>query len=301
MVTKRIRDLPFADGTRDILATAPDFEFLTSGGALDPLRDFDHVLLGSLDIKARSRNFLVFDYGLTRAELQSKIDEAAAARREEVEWTEHGAELRGSPKPSDGRQDRDPRVFVLPDKPVAMYLHPDQLRADPSGPSVSSIDAEFTKLARDFRRNRRAGVKYVVSDAAASLPPLKGVPFTIPAELVVTVEAKSSPKVGVELVFASADEAREFGRWFESEWPAIIERNLSLKIVVEPMLAALTRTRRAERVRFQGRFDEAQIRLLMTILGKTAAKSRAGPEPKPKAAKPGSHITAPPSFGRVGH
>lgn len=236
LVPKKIRRLPFKEKVLDVMAPLPDFEFLVDGGRFDALRDFDHIVIASPEIRDWTQTFLAVDYNISTEEVQRAIERAAATRNEVVEWVSDDGPLRGNPRPADPKKtDPDNRWFVFLEDNVAIYVREEFLPSVLAGPdgrkTSGNYVANLAKLRRFAARQPRAGMQVVFTGLRkrARKNPL---PFQIPDEFEISVSASKRPEILIRGTFADVDQVEAFVKWWEGPFRDAINGDMRTKFTV---------------------------------------------------------------------
>lgn len=277
LVPKRIRKLSFADKALDIMAPLPDFQYLIAGGGFDAMRDFDHLVIASPDIRDWRQTFLAVDYKMSRAEVQRAIERAAAANGESIEWLEENGIIRGNPRPTDTSEpDVDTRWFVLLDDNVALYLReeflPHVLAPDPGQERTSgNFVANLAKLRKFAASQPTAGLQIVFKDLSRALKRAK-VPFQMPDTIELTAEASEDPELFVRFEFATLVDAKAFEKWWKHDLEEIFDSKFELKLFKGSFYEPLELSRNDAEVQLWSRFETKQAALILGMLADNTAR-----------------------------
>lgn len=275
LVPKKIRKLPFAQQVLDIMAPLPDFEMLIDKGRFDALRDFDHIVIASPDIRDWTQTFLAVDYRVSREEVQRAIERAAAADDQVVEWIEEGGVLRGNPRPSDpAKDDADNRWFVFLPGKIAIYVRDEFLPSILAGPAADdrktagNFVANLAKLRRFAERQPDAGMQLVFKGLRRSIkkePKIGGkpLPFKLPDGFELSASATEEPEVVLRFEFESVVEAKAFLRWWDVDLEAIIDDSLALKLQMGWIYELLAPERDGAMVTLRGQMTTDQALTIM--------------------------------------
>lgn len=275
LVPKKIRKLPFSQQVLDIMAPLPDFELLIDKGRFDALRDFDHIVIASPDIRDWTQTFLAVDYRISREEVQRAIERAAAANDEVVEWVDDGGPLRGNPRPRDPeKEDADNRWFVFLEGKVAIYVRDEFLPSILAGPAdddrktAGNFVANLSKLRRFAERQPDAGLQLVIKGIRRSLkkePKIggKALPFKFPDGFELSASASAEPEVVLRVDFADVVEAKAFLKWWKEDLAAIIDDSLALKLQMGWVYDLLQPEREGHQVALRGEMTTDQALKVM--------------------------------------
>ncbi|MCA9687204.1 MAG: hypothetical protein KC457_33905, partial [Myxococcales bacterium] len=216
----------------------PDFELLIDKGRFDALRDFDHIVIASPDIRDWTQTFLAVDYRVSREEVKLAIERAVAANGEVIEWVDDGGFLRGNPRPRDPEQeDADNRWFVFLEGKIAIYVREEFLPSIMAGPAgddrktTGEFVANLAKVRRFAARQPDAGMQLVLKDIRRNLK-RSTLPFKIPDEFEISASAAEDPEVVVRGTFVDVVEAKAFIKWWTEELGKQIAQSFTLKLQV---------------------------------------------------------------------
>ncbi len=279
LIPKRIRKLPFRETVLDVMAPLPDFELLIDRGRFDALRDFDHILIASPDIRDWTQTFVAVDYRVSREEVQRGIERAAASRDEVVEWVDDGGPLRANPRPADPKkEDADERWFVFLEGKVAIYVRPEFLDnilqgpADDDRKTAGNYVANLAKIRRIAARQPKAGLQVVISDLSDKVTK-NPLPFAVPDHIEFSASAAKEPEVALRFEFINVVEAKAFGLWWSGTLPKIIDKIPGGAWVAQPIYDALTLTRDDAKVQIKGQLGEGQAEMLLRMIADSSSKN----------------------------
>lgn len=277
LVPKKIRKLPFSQQVLDIMAPLPDFEMLIDRGRFDALRDFDHIVIASPDIRDWTQTFLAVDYRISREEVQRAIERAAAADDQVVEWIEDGGVLRGNPRPTDpAKEDADNRWFVFLEGKVAIYVREEFLPSilattDDDRKTAGNFVANLSKLRRFAERQPDSGMQLVFKGLRRAFkrdPKINGkpLPFKIPDALEVSASAAEEPEVVLRVELGNAAEAKAFVEWWHGDFNDLIKGNLAIRFAWGWLVDLLSVERDEARVTLRGQLTTDQTLKVMEAL-----------------------------------
>jgi hypothetical protein len=275
LVPKKIRKLSFSEKALDIMAPLPDFAYLIGAGGFDALRDFDHIVIASPDIRDWRQTFLAVDYKIPRAEMQRAIERAAAKNDEDVEWIEERGVVRGNPKPIDENEpDVDTRWFMLLEDGIAVYVRPEfveHVLAAEAGDTKTAGNyvANLTKLRKFAGQVPTAGLQVVLKDLRSAVKKSK-LPFAMPDTIELTAEAAEDPELLVRLEFTDLVDAKAFELWWKNEMRDKIPA--AARMVIGGTLDQLEISREGKEVHLWSRFDSKQATMLLGIIADQNAK-----------------------------
>jgi hypothetical protein len=281
LVPKAIRKLPFADKAVDMLAPWPDFELLVSKGGFDALRDFDHMVIASANIRDWRQTFLAVYYKMSREDLKAGIERAVKNNGETIEWIEDGEVIRGNPKPTaEGEPDVDNRWFVLLPDNLAVYVHDKFLPHVLEGPTgeektAGNFVANLTRMKKYAARQPGSGLQLMATDIQRAFKlrrGIEGLPLDKLDGFEVSVEASTEPEMVIRATFVDVASAKLAETFWKETFKGIIDAKLSLKFVVGPIYDQTTVERDREKLVLRGEFTEEQITQVLDMIAKSSAK-----------------------------
>ncbi len=302
--TRNIRKLDFAEQAMKTIEPLPDFRYLVDKGGFDPLKDFDHVLIASSNLRSVTQTFLAVDHRISTEAVKAKIEDAVEASNETIEWTDHDGILSGNPVPADGSKDTDPRHFVLLKKKVAVLVRPEFLAAvvgDEVGEEKTAANfvSELTKLRRYSRRIPTAGLQFMAHDVLASVKRKSAGGFELPNDVEFTMEAQPDPEFHLRLKFSSIVAAKQFVSWWNVGFRKFIDGNLTAKIMLGSVIGDIEVSRSRAEVRLWGELEKSQIELILTsaasVVEREQARYRKRRKKKKKAQEESGESATPPS------
>jgi len=109
----------------EALVTAmPDYVRIVGMSKMDPIRDFDHLLITSADLRLLSENLLIADTRMDPPALEAYL---AASVDEPLTWAPRSGVRVARPEKIWWAKRGDPRVFALPGKGVVAFAKPELL------------------------------------------------------------------------------------------------------------------------------------------------------------------------------
>ncbi|MEM7155419.1 MAG: hypothetical protein AAF799_21395 [Myxococcota bacterium] len=269
LVPRKLRRHPLRQNVLDIMAPLPDFEYLIDQGRFDALKDFDHIVIASPDIRDWTQTFLAVDYKVSREEAQRGIERAAAVRNEVIEWVDDGGFLRGNPRPADPDAiDPDNRWFVFLEDNIAVYVREEFLPNIIEGPTEDgrktsgNFVANLVNLRRYARRQPKAALQIVIADVRKNVTK-NPLPFEIPDEFEISVSSDLNPQVLIRTKFDTVEDARAFQTWWSKDLRETIGSNLGLIINVKPIYEKLEVEREARSIQIRGELTTGQAEMGM--------------------------------------
>jgi hypothetical protein len=279
LVPKKIRQLSYGDKALAVMAPLPDYQYLIAGGGLDALKDFDHLVIASSDIRDWTQTFLAVDYTMSREKMKAAIERAVANADETIEWTEEKGTLRGNPTPKDGSEDVDPRWFVLIEDKVAVYVReeflPHVLADDDAAaeePTSGSYVANLAKLRKFASRQPTAGMQVVMKDLRAAAKRTKGLPFQLPDRIELSVEATEEPELLVRADWPELVETKAAENWWKNDLPRILDGNLKAKPFKWMVYDVVDARRKQNTLELWARFETDQASMILGIIGDQLSK-----------------------------
>lgn len=278
LVPRKIRRHPLRQNVLDIMAPLPDFEYLIDQGRFDALRDFDHIVIASPDIRDWTQTFLAVDLKVSQEEAQRGVERAAATRNEVVEWVNDGGYLRANPRPADPDAiDPDNRWFVFLEDDLAVYVREEFLPniiegpADDDRKTAGNFVANLTKLRRFARRQPKSALQIVVSDVRKNIRK-NPLPFEIPDEFEISVSSELNPQVLIRTKFDTVEDARLAEKWWAKDLLDKINSNFTLRLQAKPMYVLFELEREGRSVRLSGQLSTDQAKLIMEFAADGARK-----------------------------
>ncbi len=285
LVPKKIRELSYGDKALAVMSPLPDYQYLIAGGGLDALKDFDHLVIASSDIRDWTQTFLAVDYTMSREKMKAAIERAVDNAGETIEWTEEKGILRGNPTPKDGLEDVDPRWFVLMEDKVAVYVREeflphvlgekesDEADAEPTSATTSgSYVANLAKLRRFASRQPTSGMQVVMKDLRAATKRAKGLPFQLPDRIELSVEATEEPELLIRMDWPELVETKVAEGWYKEKLPQILDGNFKLKPIKWMVYDAIEVRRKQNALEFWARFETDRASMLLGMIGDQVSK-----------------------------
>lgn len=277
--TRNIRKLPFGQDAMDMIRPLPDFRYLVDKGGFDPLKDTNHILVASSNLRSVTQTFLAVDHAISTEAMKAKIETAARNSKQTIEWKEHGDAISGNPVPADGSPDNDPRHFVLLKKNIAVLVRPEFLPAvlgEEVGKEKTAANfvGELTKLRRYARRIPTAGVQFVAHDLHAALKKKSAGSFDLPNDIEFTMEARKNPEFHLRLEFIDTAGAKAFLGWWNGKFREFIDGNLTAKIMLGGLIDDIEVEQTRREVTIWGELERSQIELILKTMGSVVEKEQ---------------------------
>lgn len=226
----RLREAPrsqaFMALTDTLLRLLPDRRRLLEGSGLDLFADFDALIVATPNPLDDAVTFLGVRHHLEDGALMQALGRAATGAGRPIEWTE----MRGRPvglRPSNARQTRDDRVFVLPEAGWAViapqaYVSLLLPELSPAGDGKAAEES-FAALAARLRGEENAMppdavLSAAVSDMLSAGPgrqldvPGAG-PLPVPSFIEANVSLSPTVALELRLGFAARDDT---ARWMRA-------------------------------------------------------------------------------------
>ena len=218
--TDRLRKTPYAAQVRRLLQVFYDHKTLLYASGLDPIQDFDALLIATPNPYRLTRTLLAVRHSKPDRIMRRALSRAARYEDKKMFWKRNPKGHRGI-IPSPPRLAHDPRVVIV--RPgLALLMDPALLPAldqEPHRPAPGAPDAgtrpltwaqRLTAMGQKGGGGAKEGPSLLLQGVnlprLIRLPP--GVP--VPLSLQVSVEAlEPAPAEGL-LTFASEDDARKF-------------------------------------------------------------------------------------------
>ena len=272
--TDRLRGTPYEAQVRRLLHVFYDHKTLLYASGLDPILDFDALLIATPNPYRVTRTLLAVRHSLPTRAMRRALSKAARYEDKKMRWKRDSLGHRGV-IPSPPRLAHDPRVVIV--RPgLAMLMDPallPDLDQRPEQPGGSAPDAGARPLSwaeRLAAMGSRGGSKKdgpslllqgVNLPRLIRLPP--GVP--VPLSLRVSLAALEPARPEGLLTFASEDDARRF----MDDLPRHMERarrSILLRLLgVVDLLDAIKLRRDGPRVWANVELSGAQLRQLLGL------------------------------------
>jgi hypothetical protein len=310
MRNDRILGSPYENEVRRLLHVFYDHKTLMWTSDLDPMKDFDALLIATPNPYRVTQTFLAARYKITRAKLKRALERSARFKNKRLRWIRlrgGGTTLRGE-IPSPPKLPHDRRVVLLRDKLVMLTdpKHSQQLSAamtppssrSDAGPPVQSWLDHLGQMGEVGGAAGTGGPGMIL--VAVNLPRLVRLPRDMPTplSLSVTVPATDPTEVKGVMLFSDDKQARRF----LAAVPARIrraKRSLLLRFLgVTDLLEGIRLKREKERVLASTSLDRNQVCSLLELFRGMIPQVRVPgmpprlpPDagvPKPDAGPPGS-------------
>ena len=278
----RIQGSPYEDSVRRLLQVFYDHKTLlwTSSG-LDPVRDFETLLIATPNPYRVTRTFLAVRHRLPRHRIRRALERSVLVGNGRMRWSRLGKLQRGD-IPSPPKLPRDPRVVLLGDGLVMLTdpNHVPLLSTDLSAPaprpgsSGSSPDAGIRTgqgwLESLRRMNRTGGLGKKVPGMqlmAINLQRLVRLPPDIPMphSFRVTIRATAPTTAHGDVLFDSEASARRFVQVIPKRI-AKAKRSLLLRLLgVTDLLDGIRLKRDGQHVAARLKLSAKQVRSLLEL------------------------------------
>ena len=276
----RIRRSPYARSVRRLLEVFYDYKTLLWSRDLDPIRDFDALLIATPNPYRVTRTFLAARHHLSRSRVRRALEQSVALDKKRMRWRWQGRVQRGE-IPSPPRLPQDPRMVLLQDglvmlaDPAHIPLLTTDLGATTPRPGGERSDAG-ARTGRSWLDSLRqmqgvGGADDVKAPGmqllAVNLPRLVRLPPDIPVPLNVDVQvpAEDPTRATGELTFGGEADARRFLQVIPQRI-ARARRSVLLRLLgVTDLLDGIKLRRKAERVEVSLGLNGDQVRSLLEL------------------------------------
>lgn len=319
----RIAGSGYADSVRRLLEVFYDYKTLLWDSGLDPISDFDAMLIATPNPYRVTRTFLAIRHSLPPDRLKQALRRATSVNNTAIQWKREQLGWVGA-IPSPPKLQRDPRVVVLR-AGVALLSEPAQARrflapprpegrkgqsADhgaggPGHPAAGASGDEASSLfdrlqAIDTQGGERRGGPALLLQAV-NLARLIRLPRDLPPplDLRVTIPASDPAHVRGVLLFEDQQTARKFLRAARAR----LERarsSLLLRVMgYAGLLERLKLRRDARRLRASIRLDAKEVRRLLELFRSAIPQVRVpGMPPRRATPRPAKGQPGPSSPGK---
>lgn len=276
----RIRRSPYALSVRRLLEVFYDYKTLLWSRDLDPIEDFDALLIATPNPYRVTRTFLAARHHLSRSRIRRALEQSVALDKKRMRWRWQGRVQRGE-IPSPPRLPQDPRMVLLQDGLVML--------ADPAHIPLLTTDLGATTPRPAGERadaGARTGRSWLDSlgqmqgvggadDAkapgmqllAVNLPRLVRLPPDVPVPLNVDVQvpAEDPTLAAGEVTFGAEADARRFLQVIPQRI-ARARRSMLLRLLgVTDLLDGIKLRRKGERVEVSLKLTGDQVRSLLEL------------------------------------
>jgi hypothetical protein len=152
----RIRGSPYEHSVRRLLEVFYDHKTLLWSSGLDPVRDFEAMLIATPNPYRVTRTFLVARHNLPLRRIRRALNQATRFKNKRMRWRRSGPVLRGE-IPSPPKLPHDPRVVLLRERLVMLtdpqhipLLSTDLLSAAPRPGAGGSADAGAQRTGKGW-------------------------------------------------------------------------------------------------------------------------------------------------------
>ena len=213
----RLRKSPYEREVRQLLQVFYDHKTLLWSSGLDPIQDFEAMLIATPNPYRVTRTFLAVRHNLSSRKIRRSITRAARYKGKRLRWRRHSGSLQGI-IPSPPRHPKDPRVVIL--KPNVVML------TDPSHIPLLSLKSAATSRAPDAGVHATPWIQRLEQMGSAgghgegpgmllqaiNLPRLIRLPpdFKTPLTFRLTIPASEPADLNALLTFASESDAKIF-------------------------------------------------------------------------------------------
>ena len=214
----RLRKSPYEEAVRRLLEVFYDHKTLLWTSGMDPIQDFDAMLIATPNPYRVTRTFLAVHHSLPPRRVRRGLSRAARYQNKRMRWRRHGSVLHGQ-IPSPPRHPRDPRVVVLR-RNVVMLTDPAHipllsLRPESTARRAPDAGVEVPWVQRleqmeGMGGSGKEGPGLLLQ--AINLPRLVRLPpdFTTPQSFKLTIPATDPSDLHALIFFATPADARTF-------------------------------------------------------------------------------------------
>ena len=218
--TDRLRNTPYEAQVRRLLQVFYDHKTLLYASGLDPIRDFDALLIATPNPYRLTRTLLAVRHSLPDRFMREALSRAARYEDQKMRW-KRGKQGHQGVIPSPPRLAHDPRVVIVR-RGLALLMDPALLPALDAKPDKPTPGGPDAGARAQTWSQRLAGMGEQGGGAAKKGPSLllqgnnlprlirlpPGVP--VPVSMRVSVEALEPARPEGLLTFATEDDARKF-------------------------------------------------------------------------------------------
>ena len=214
----RLRKSPYEREVRQLLEVFYDHKTLLWTSGLDPIRDFEAMLIATPNPYRVTRTFLAVRHNLPSRRMRRSLARAARYKRKRMRWRRHSGGLQGT-IPSPPRHPKDPRVVIL--KPnVVMLTDPSHIPLLALKPAAAGRAPDagvhatpwIQRLEQMEGTGGQGGEGPGMLLQAINLPRLIRLPpdFKTPLTFRLTIPASEPADLNALLTFASDSDAKIF-------------------------------------------------------------------------------------------
>lgn len=214
IASDRLRKHELGPAFGRLLTSIPEWKSFFDGTGIDPIRDFDHMLLSGPQFRDTRKVVAVLDYNVPPRKIRDAVDVVVQRSDPKGEW------LKDLPVPAArARADRGDRVFALIDKARLLVVMPAEGKS--LGAEAQRRLAELEKKGR-FNKSSSVGVVlHIVTPRNA----FKGGPIEVPESLRwMRLYVTPLPDGGVDLALEALDATPDLAARHATELSEAIER-----------------------------------------------------------------------------
>jgi hypothetical protein len=247
--TARLRQSPHKEPLAALVRALPDYLRVVGASGLEPIEQYDRLLITSADLSRLNENLLIGLSAATPEALRANLDKVVG---EPLSWGESGGAPMATPKEVWWARKGDDRAFFLPAPGVLAFGQPKY--ADFLVRRAAEAPGEYLPALPDPRQSLPAALVIEVSQVKIGLPgPAAALPSPRAAQLVYYDDAR--PLLWGRLTFASAQEADDF----VARWPQVKEQ--ASKMLLLKVMGYMELVQRVEVRRGEGDAAEIELRL----------------------------------------
>lgn len=264
----RVRRSPYARTVRRLLEVFYDYKMLLWRSGIDPIEDFDALLIATPNPYRVTTTFLAGRFHKGRAAIKRGITRAARHGDKTLRWSPHPlGEIGHIPSPPRLRQDprkvllREGLVMIVNPRDIAALARP---RADADKKEGTTLVDRLHDLDAEGGKDRRApGLQLQALNLRrlVRLPP--GLPP--PLEAKVTIPATAPALVRAALRFTSEAQAQLFFNTARGRLEAA-QRNVMLRLIgVGSLLGRIKMKRKGRSISARAKLSAGEVRDLLEM------------------------------------
>lgn len=267
---ERLNDLPYGPDLIRLFEPAGFFRGFAAA-KVDLAATFDHVVVGSEDLRSVTGTFVIGNSPLTRDQLENALEAVFTATGQTIAWADHHGSLAGTPTKADGTSGADPRWYVLLADGSLLIVPESEHEAFLDAPSDPPSD--FEKKLRSLRKRPRKSVwRLELRHLPAAI---KTSSMTLPDHVDVRILAKRKPELRADLEFATTSDARGFIDFWKTTVRDGIDANVTVKIMLGGLYEATSTTRKKSAVEMRTPVTSAQLELIAKTAADVAQREQA--------------------------
>ena len=255
---ERVSDLPYGPDLIRMFEPAGYFRGFAAAN-VDLAATFDHVVVGSEDLRSVTATFVIGNSSLSRDQLQKTLEAVFTATGQTIAWADHHGSLAGTPTKVDGTPGADPRWYVLLADGSLLIVPESEHEAFLDAPSDPPSDFEKKLLSLRKKRSRdsvwRLEVRHLRTVLKTSSVPM-------PDHVDIRILAKRKSELRADFEFATTSDARGFIDIWKTTVRDAIDANISVKIMLGGLYEATSTTRKKKAVQLRTPITSEQLELI---------------------------------------